>query len=120
MAIYASQIDYRKASIIRYPLCVGIPYIRVHFINDQCAIVVANILNIGDYSVRSPLSFLGSLWFYHTYMCLLTKFLGSAWYPHGIYRSGPIRFELSRYIKHYVNSIANYRYRYEPTNGAFS
>ena len=42
---------------------MGIPYIRVRFINDQCAIVVADILNIGDYSARSPLSFWGRFGF---------------------------------------------------------
>ena len=84
---------------------MGIPYIRVHFINDQYTIVVADILNIGDYSARSPLSFLGST-LVLSHMCLLMKFFGGAWYPHGISRSGPIRFEPSRYIEHYVNSIA--------------
>ena len=56
---------YRKVPIIGYPLYMGIPYIRVHFINDQCAIVGADILNIEDYSARSPLSFLVSRWFCH-------------------------------------------------------
>ena len=83
---------------------MDIPYIRVHFINDQCAIVRADILNIGDYSARSPLSSMGRVGFVthvSTYeifrWCLV---------PHGISRSGPIRFEPSRYIKHCVNSIA--------------
>ena len=79
--------------IIRYPLYVGIPYIRVHFINDQCAIVVADILSIGDYSARSPLSFLGSHGFV-THVCLLMKFFGGARYPHGISRSGPFDLNL--------------------------
>ena len=54
---------YRKVPIIMYPLSMGIPYIRVHFINDQRAIVRADILNIGDHSVSSPLSFLGRFGF---------------------------------------------------------
>ena len=38
------------------------------FYNDLCAIVETDILNIGDYSARSTLSFLGSRWFCHTYV----------------------------------------------------
>ena len=84
---------------------MGIPYIRVHPINDQCAIVGADILNIGDYSARSALSLLGVA-LVLSHMCLLMKFFGGAWYPMGFPDRGPIRFEPSRYIKHYVNSIA--------------
>ena len=73
--------EYRKVPIIGYHLYMGIPYIRVHFINDQCAIVVADILNIGDYSARSPLSFLGSRWFCHTcvYLWNFSVVLGTPW-----------------------------------------
>ena len=73
---------------------MGILFIRIHFINDQCAIVVADILNIGDYSARSPLSFLGSRWFCHTYVCLLMKFFGGAWYPMGFPDRGPFDLNL--------------------------
>ena len=61
---------------------MGIPCIRHIFFDEQCAIVVADILNIGDYSARSPLSFLGRFGFV-TQMCLLMKFFGGAWYPIG-------------------------------------
>ena len=63
-----SLMKCRKVPIIMYPLYMDIPYIRVNFINAQCAIVVADILNIGDYSACFPLSFLGSRWFCHTYV----------------------------------------------------
>ena len=50
---------------------MGIPYIRVHFINDLCAIVGADILNREDYSARSPLSFVwGRIGFCH--ICVST------------------------------------------------
>ena len=84
---------------------MGIPYTRVHFINDQCAIVVADILKNGDYSARSPHAFLGSRWFCHIYVSTYEIFRWCL-VPHGISQSRPIRFEPSRYIKHYVNSIA--------------
>ena len=84
---------------------MGIPYIRVHFINDQCSIVGADILNIGDYSARSPLSFVGGRVGFVTYVSTY-EFFRWCLVPHGISRSGPIRVEPSRCIKHYVNSIA--------------
>ena len=78
---------------------MGIPYIRVHSINDQCTIVGADILNIGDYSAHSPLSLLLSRWFCHTYVCLLMKFFGCAWCPMGFPDRGPFDLNLVGTLK---------------------
>ena len=72
---------------------MGIPYIRVHFINDQCAIFGADILNIGDYSARSPLSFLGSRWFCHIYVSTYEIFWWSR-YHMGFPDRGPFDLNL--------------------------
>ena len=73
---------------------MGIPYIRVHSINEQCAIVVADIFNVGDYSACSPLShFWGRVGFV-TYVCLLMKIFGGAWYPMGFPDRGPFDLNL--------------------------
>ena len=62
---------------------MGIPYIRVHFINDQCAIVVADILDMGDYSARSSPFIFGSRWFCH--ICVSTyEIFRWCLVPHGI------------------------------------
>ena len=72
---------------------MGIPFIRVHFINDQCAIVGADILNIGDYSALPPLSFFG-VTLVLSHMCLLMKFFGGAWYPMEFPDRGPFDLNL--------------------------
>ena len=68
---------------------------------------MADILNIGDYSARSPLSFLGSRWFRHicVYLWNFSVVIGT---PMGFPDQGSIRFEPSRCIKHYVNSKAKW------------
>ena len=76
-----------------YPLYMVVPYIRVHFINDHYVKVVADILNITQLALLFHFS--GRIGFV-THMCLLMKFFGGAWYPHGISRSWPIRFEPSQ------------------------
>ena len=72
---------------------MGIPYIRVYSINDQCAIVVADILNIGDYLV---LALLFHFWvaLVLSHVCLLMKFFVGAWYPMGFPDRGPFDLNL--------------------------
>ena len=80
-------------SLIHGPCNMDIPYIRMHFINDQCAIVGADILDIGDCSARSHLSFLIHFGFV-THRCLLMKFFSGAWYPMGFPDRGPFNSNL--------------------------
>ena len=72
---------------------MSISYIQVHFINDQCVIVEADILNIGDYSARSP-PFIFVVALVLSHLCLLMKFFGSAWYPMGFPDRGPFDLNL--------------------------
>ena len=83
--------DYRKVPTIRYPLYTGIPYIRVHFINDQCAIVGADIYKR---LLSSPSSFIFIVSLVLSRMCLLMKFFGSAWYHMGFPDRGPFDLNL--------------------------